>query len=56
MKENDVGKVGRGAIYCPDEVETLVFHWGRINLLSEPKLTGARRMTCLLYTSPSPRD
>ncbi len=41
-----MGKVGRGAIYCPDEVETLVFDWGRINLLSEPKLTGAGRMTC----------
>lgn len=41
-----MGKVGRGAIFAPAQVETLAFDWGRINLLSEPKLTGAQRMTC----------
>ena len=39
-------KLGDGAVVRPEDVETLVYDWGRINLLSEPKLTGAERMTC----------
>ena len=38
--------LGNGAIVRPEDVETLVYDWGKINLLSEPKLTGAERMTC----------
>ena len=38
-------RLGRGCVIYPRDVETLVFDWGRIRLLSEPKLTGAERMT-----------
>jgi oxalate decarboxylase/phosphoglucose isomerase-like protein (cupin superfamily) len=39
-------KLGKGAIVRAEDVETLVYDWGRIHLVSEPKLTGAERMTC----------
>jgi len=39
-------KLGKGCIVRPEDVETLVYDWGTINILSEPKLTGAERMTC----------
>ena len=39
-------KLGNGAIVRNEDVETLVYDWGTIRLLSEPKLTGAERMTC----------
>ena len=38
-------KLGKGCVVYADEVETLQFDWGKIRLLSEPKLTGAERMT-----------
>jgi len=38
-------KLGKGCVVYADEVETLQFDWGTIRLLSEPKLTGAERMT-----------
>jgi oxalate decarboxylase/phosphoglucose isomerase-like protein (cupin superfamily) len=39
-------RLGAGCIVRPDDVETLAFDWGEIRLLSEPKLTGAKQMTC----------
>ncbi len=39
-------KLGKGAVVRPRDVETLVYDWGTIRLLSEPKLTGAEKMTC----------
>jgi len=39
-------KLGKGSIVRPEDVETLVYDWGTIRLLSEPELTGAERMTC----------
>ncbi len=38
-------QLGKGCVVYADEVETLKFDWGKIRLLSEPKLTGAARMT-----------
>ncbi|MFW6162361.1 MAG: cupin domain-containing protein [Planctomycetota bacterium] len=38
--------LGKGAIVRTEDVETLVFDWGRIHLVSEPKVTGAEKMTC----------
>jgi oxalate decarboxylase/phosphoglucose isomerase-like protein (cupin superfamily) len=37
--------LGKGAIVRTEDVETLVYDWGTIRLLSEPGLTGAERMT-----------
>ena len=39
-------KLGNGYIVRNEDVETLVYDWGTIKLLSEPNLTGAERMTC----------
>jgi oxalate decarboxylase/phosphoglucose isomerase-like protein (cupin superfamily) len=39
-------RLGKGSIVRPEDVETLGYDWGTIRLLSEPKLTGAERMTC----------
>ena len=39
-------RLGKGSIVRPSDVETLVYDWGTIRLLSEPNLTGAERMTC----------
>jgi oxalate decarboxylase/phosphoglucose isomerase-like protein (cupin superfamily) len=39
-------KLGKGAVVRPKDVETLIYDWGTIRLLSEPKLTGAKKMTC----------
>jgi len=41
-----VDKLGKGAVVRPTDVETLVYDWGTIRLLSEPNLTGAKKMTC----------
>jgi oxalate decarboxylase/phosphoglucose isomerase-like protein (cupin superfamily) len=38
-------KLGAGAIVNAADVETLAYDWGMIKLLSEPKVTGANRMT-----------
>lgn len=34
----------------PDEVETLVFDWGRLQWLSEPKVTGADKFALAVVT------
>jgi len=39
-------KLGKGCIVRAEDVETLLYDWGKIHLVSEPKLTGAKRMTC----------
>ncbi|MFP4057584.1 MAG: cupin domain-containing protein [Candidatus Brocadiia bacterium] len=41
-------ELGAGRVVRPEEVETLDFPWGHIRILSEPRLTGARRMTFAL--------
>lgn len=38
-------QLGAGRVVYDRDVETMVFDWGKIRLLSEPTLTGAERMT-----------
>ena len=36
---------GRGFVVYGEDVETLVFDWGMVKMLSEPAVTGAERMS-----------
>lgn len=38
-------KLGAGFVVYGEDVETLVFDWGMIKMLSEPAVTGAERMS-----------
>lgn len=40
-----MAKVIRKCFVSPDEVETQVFPWGRLQWLSEPRVTGTSKMT-----------
>ena len=48
-----MGKVGDGYIIYGEEVDTLAFDWGTIKILSEPRVTGAERMSFgMVVTEP----
>ena len=40
-----MAQVGAGSIVYGADVETLVFDWGKVKILSEPAVTGAQRMS-----------
>src|SRR5688572_3567271 len=42
---NAMDKIGGAHIVYGDDVESLVFPWGMVKILSEPAVTGAERMS-----------
>jgi len=40
-----MAQIGAGSIVYGGDVETIVFDWGKIKILSEPEVTGAQRMS-----------